>query len=91
MPNGVIQEKENKLFLLQQEIKELKRRDGLIRKLGFSELVPEEIFSQGTEKLDSYILMLCLDGRLNSMKYITYFTKRNGFKFTSFSEILFGY
>jgi hypothetical protein len=91
MTNEIIERKEYELSLLKEEVKGLKRREKLINKLGFSEQVPKEIFSQGVEKLDDYIIGLCLDGKLDHMKYIAYFSEKNGFQLPTFSEFFWGY
>jgi len=87
--NETIKKKEFELYVLKEEVKGLKRREKLIERLGFSELVPEEYFSLPLEELDNKILELNLNGKIDTMKYITYFSKRKGFYFPTFEELLF--
>jgi hypothetical protein len=53
--------------------KQLKKRKNLIKKLGFSELVPKELFSGGIHALDDHVVLLNIDGKIGISQYNSYY------------------
>jgi len=90
MQSQILKERESHLKYQQYELKEMKRRARLVEKLGFSDLIPEEIYSESSEEMDSKVISLLLEGKISPGQYCVYQDQRNGFHLLSFEEFVFG-